>query len=206
MSSSWEAEMGYYPEPARIDLRVVMPNHDDYLLHHIPLRSSDQGVDAMLKLTRALKASRGRLANWLMKVVPLLAPVVYTATLYPMPIEAISQDLPCAVNIETECRCHILTKALQNPGEFPNRGDFLASYSRFTAFDEAPGTTRARDVLLVRLELNKLILLAFVVLFIILSIICGVVAGICRESLDTGLGVFGAVIGVIGIVAGVLTS
>ncbi|KAM0561939.1 hypothetical protein ACHAPJ_002380 [Fusarium lateritium] len=75
--------MGYYPEPARIDLRVVMPNHDDYLLHHIPLRSSDEGVNAMLKLMRALKASRGRLANWLMKVVPLPAPVVYTATLYP---------------------------------------------------------------------------------------------------------------------------
>ncbi|KAF5529030.1 hypothetical protein FMEXI_14397 [Fusarium mexicanum] len=83
MSSSWEAEMGYYPEPARIDLRVAMPNHDDYLLHHIPLRSSDEGVDAMLKLMRALKAPRGRLANSLMKVVPLLAPVVYTATLYP---------------------------------------------------------------------------------------------------------------------------
>jgi hypothetical protein len=60
-------------------------------------------------------------------------------------------------------------------------------------------------VLLVRLEFHKPSLSAFVLLSIILSIICGVVAGIYWKSLDTGLGVFGAVIGMVGVVMSILT-
>ncbi|KAL6791624.1 hypothetical protein J3E68DRAFT_43083 [Trichoderma sp. SZMC 28012] len=122
-----------------------------------------------------------------------------------VPIEAISQDFPCIVDIGAEHRCHVLTKALHNPTEFPAGCDFVTSYRRFTALVEAPGSLRARDVLLIRLELDKLIFSAFVLLSLILSIICGVVVGFCWKSLDTGLGVFGAVIGVDGVVMGILT-
>lgn len=87
----------------------------------------------------------------------------------------------------------------------PARCDFVTSYRRFTAPDEAPGTIRARDALLVRLEFDKLVFSAFAVLSIVSSIICGAVAGICWKSLDTGLGVFGAAIGVVGVVMGIST-
>jgi hypothetical protein len=70
---------------------------------------------------------------------------------------------------------------------------------------EAPGTVRARDALLVKLELNKVILLAFVASSIIGSIVVGVVAGICRHSLDSGFGVGGGLLGVIGVIEGFLT-
>lgn len=93
---------------------------------------------------------------------------------------------------------------MHNPREFPAGCDFVTSYRRFTALVEEPGTLRARDVLLIRLELDKLIFSAFVLLSLILSIICGVVAGFRWKSLDTGLGVFGAVIGVDGVVMGIL--
>jgi hypothetical protein len=92
---------------------------------------------------------------------------------------------------------------LRNPKEIPARCDFVTSYRRFTALEEAPGTIRARDALLVRLEFNKIIFLAFSTLSIILSIISGAVAGVYMQSLDTGLGVFGAVIGVVGVVIGI---
>ncbi|KAK4071197.1 uncharacterized protein Triagg1_6228 [Trichoderma aggressivum f. europaeum] len=204
MSSSWHAETEYQSEIARINLRVVMFSHGNYLLYHVPLQSSDKAIDAMLKLKRSLVTSRGWWTDNLIKVVPFLTPVVYSATMCPVPIEVISQDLPCIVDIGAEYRCHVLTKALHNPREFPARCDFITSYRRFTALVEAPGTLRARDVLSVRLEFDKLILSAFVFLSLILSIICGVVAGFCWKSLDTGLGVFGAVIGVDGVVMGIL--
>ncbi|KAJ4860214.1 hypothetical protein T069G_05202 [Trichoderma breve] len=204
MSSSWDVETGYQFEITWIDLRVVMFSHGNYLLYHIPLRSSDKAIDVMPKLKRSLLTSRGWWTDKLTKVVPFLTPVVYNATMCPVPIEVISQDLPCVVDIGAEYRCHILTKALNNPREFPAGCDFVTSYRRFTALVEAPGTLRARDVLLIRLELDKLIFSAFVLLSLILSIICGVVAGFCWKSLDTGLGVFGAVIGVDGVVMGIL--
>lgn len=48
-------------------------------------------------------------------------------------------------------------------------------------------------------------LLAVVLLALSFSIACGVVAGVLWKSLDTGLGVFGAVIGVVGVLTGILT-
>ncbi|KAL6902629.1 hypothetical protein GGI43DRAFT_346677 [Trichoderma evansii] len=205
MPSSWEVGMEYQLGTTWIDLRVVMLSHGDYHLYHIPLRSSDKATEIILKLKKRLVTSRGWWTNKLMKIFPFLTPVVYKATICPVTIEAISQDLPCIVDIETEYCCHVLTKALRNPREFPSECDFITSYRRFTTPDEAPGTISARDVLLVRLEFDKLILSAFVLLFIMLSIICGVVAGIYWKSLDTGLGVFGAVIGLVGVVMGMLT-
>ncbi|KAL6690306.1 hypothetical protein J3F84DRAFT_389701 [Trichoderma pleuroticola] len=205
MSSSWDVETEYQSETAWINLRVVVFRHGSYLLHHVPLRSSDKAIDVILKLKRSLVTSRGWWTDNLVRVVPFLTPVVYNATMCPVPIEAISQYLPCVVDIGAEYRCHVLTKALHNPRVFPAGCDFVTSYRRFTALVEAPGTLRARDVLLVRLEFDKLILSAFVLLSLILSIICGVVAGFCWKSLDTGLGVFGAVIGVDGVVMGILT-
>ncbi|KAL6810757.1 hypothetical protein GGI42DRAFT_196322 [Trichoderma sp. SZMC 28013] len=204
MSSSWDVETEYQFETTWTDLRVVMFNHGNYLLYHVPLQSSDKATDAILKLKRSLLTSRGWWTDNLIKVVPFLTPVVYNATMCPVPIEAISQNLPCIVDIGAEYRCHVLTKALHNPTEFPAECDFVISYRRFTALVEAPGTLRARDVLLIRLEFDKLILSAFVLLSLIISIICGVVAGFCWKSLDTGLGVFGAVIGVDGVLMGIL--
>ncbi|QYS99200.1 hypothetical protein H0G86_006347 [Trichoderma simmonsii] len=184
----YDVEMEYEFEATWIDLRVVMFSHGNYLLYHVPLRSSDKALEVMLKLKRSLLASRG----W------------WTDSLIKVPIEAISQDFPCIVDIGADHRCHILTKALHNPREFPAECDFITSYRRFTALVEAPGTLRARDVLLIRLEFDKLILSVFVLLSLVLSIVCGVVAGFCWKSLDTGLGVFGAVIGVDGVVMGIL--
>ncbi|KAL7909799.1 hypothetical protein GGI35DRAFT_399131 [Trichoderma velutinum] len=204
MSSSWEVETEHQFETTWVDLRVVMFSHGNYLLYHVPLRPSDKGIDAILKLKKSLVTYRGWWMDNLIKAVPFLTLVVYNATMCSVPIEAISQDLPCIVDIGAEYRCHILTKALHNPREFPAGCDFITSYRRFTALFEAPGTLHARDVLLVRLEFDKLILSAFVLLSLILSIICGVVAGFCWKSLDTGLGVFGAVIGLDGILMGIL--
>lgn len=84
MSSSWEVETEYQVETTWIDLRVVMFYHGDYLLYHVPLRSSDEGIDVILKLKRSLVASRGWWTNILMKVVPFLTPVVYNATMCPV--------------------------------------------------------------------------------------------------------------------------
>ncbi|KAL6810543.1 hypothetical protein V8C40DRAFT_129059 [Trichoderma camerunense] len=204
MSSSRDVETGHQFETAWINLRVVMFSHGNYFLHHVPLRSSDKGTDVMFKLKRFFVTSRGWWTENIIKIVPFLTPVVYNATMCPVPIEVISQDFPCIVDIGAEYRCHVLTSALHNPAEFPAGCDFVTSYRRFTALSEAPGTLRARDVLLVRLEFDELILSAFVLLSLILSIICGVVAGFCWKSLDTGLGVFGAVIGVDGVVMGIL--
>lgn len=58
---------------------------------------------------------------------------------------------------------------------------------------------------MVRLEFDRLIFSAFATLSITVSIVCGAVAGICWKSLDTGLGVFGAVIGVVGVVMAIFT-
>jgi hypothetical protein len=84
MSSSWEVEMEDQFETAWIDLRVVMLSHGDYLLYHIPLRSSDKGIDVILKLKRCLVTSHGWRTNKLMKIVPFLTPVVYNATMCPV--------------------------------------------------------------------------------------------------------------------------
>ncbi|KAL7929513.1 hypothetical protein V8C35DRAFT_195643 [Trichoderma chlorosporum] len=204
MSSSSAVEAEYQLETAWIDLRVVMFSRGDYLLYHVPLQSSDNGIDVLLKLKRSLMTSRGWWTTNIMKVVPFLTPVVYNATMCPVPIETISRDFPCVVDIGAKHRCHVLTKALRNPREFPARCDFVTSYRRFAALAEAPGSSCARDVLLVRLEFDKLIFSALILLSIILSIICGVVAGFCWKSLDIGLGVFGAVIGVDGVVMGII--
>jgi hypothetical protein len=127
-------------------------------------------------------------------------------TLSQAPIEDISRDVPCVVNVDTApSRCHVLTRAVRDTRSLPDTADFVASYGRFAVVYETPGNVRTRDALLVRLELNKLTLLVFVTTSIILSIGIGVLAGIYRQSLDTGLGVFGAILGVISIVGGFLT-
>ncbi|TFB06746.1 hypothetical protein CCMA1212_000359 [Trichoderma ghanense] len=197
MSISRDAEWESRLDATWIDFRVVVLSHGENLLYHIPLRSSDEGIDVIHKLKKTLGTSCGWWKNKFMKVVPFLSSVVYNATMCPVPIEAISQDLPCTVDIGAEYRCHVLTRALHNPRELPADCDFVTSYRRFTAVVEAPGTLRARDVLLIRLELDKLMLSAFVLLALVFSIVCGVVAGISWKSLDTGLGVFGAVIGLV---------
>lgn len=105
----------------------------------------------------------------------------------------------------TPGRCHVLTKGVRDAESLPDTADFVASYRRFEVVYETPGNVRTRDALLVRLELNKPMLLVFVTMSIILSIGFGILAGICRQSLDTGLAVFGAILGVIGIVEGFFT-
>ncbi|PTB69230.1 hypothetical protein BBK36DRAFT_1167088 [Trichoderma citrinoviride] len=197
MSLSWDVELESQFETTWINFRVVVLSHGDYLLYHILLRSSDKGIDVIHKLNNSLSASRGWWMNRLLKLVPFIRPVAYNAKMCPVPIEAISQDLPCTVDIGADYRCHVLTRALRNAKELPAGCDFITSYRRFAAIVEAPGTLRARDVLLIRLELDKLMLSAFVMLALVFSVVCGAAAGIVWKSLDTGLGVFGAVIGVV---------
>ena len=84
MSSSWDIETEDQSETARIDLRVVVFSHGNYILYHVPLRSSDKAVDVILKLKRSLVTSRGWLTDTLIKVVPFLTPVVYNATICPV--------------------------------------------------------------------------------------------------------------------------
>ncbi|KAM6516678.1 hypothetical protein FALCPG4_014853 [Fusarium falciforme] len=178
--------------------------HDYYVLHELALSSSDRGSDVVRKIVKYYEETQWRM-SWLIKAVPFMLPVVYTVTLSPVPIEDISRDGPCVVDVDaTPSRCHVLTRAVRDTGVIPDTADFFASYSRFAVVYETPGNVRTRDALLVRLEPNKLILLVFVTTSIILSIGSGVLAGICRQSLETGLGVFGAILGVIGIVEGFL--
>jgi hypothetical protein len=223
--------MGRYLGPAavvrpisRIRWRVVMTDkHGDYFLHELELLSSDRGSDVVRKLGKYYEGSQG----WLSTAVPFMLPVVYTTTLSPVrpcinaedvlhigriltlsqvPIEDILRDPPCMVDIEASpSRCHILTKAIRDTGSLSDTADFIASYSRFAVVNETTGNIRTRDALLVCLELNKLILLVFITVSILSSAGFGALAGICRHNLDTGLGVFGAILGVIGIVEGLLT-
>ncbi|EGR48998.1 uncharacterized protein TRIREDRAFT_107072 [Trichoderma reesei QM6a] len=197
MSISRDVELESQLDSTWVNFRVVVLSHGDYRLYHIPLRSSDKGIDVMHKLKKTLLTSRGWWTSKFMKIVPFLRPVVYNATMYPVPIEAISQDLPCTVDIGAKHRCHVLTRALYNPRELPAECDFVTSYRRFAAIVEAPGTIQPRDVLLILLELDKVMFSATVLLALTFSIICGVVAGILWKSLDVGLGVFGAIIGVV---------
>jgi hypothetical protein len=77
--------------------------------------------------------------------------------------------------------------------------------SRFAVVEEAPGNIGSRDALHVQLELNKVILLVFLIPSLILSIVIGVVAGVWRHSLDSGSRVGGGILGWMGIVEGFLT-
>ena len=81
----------------------------------------------------------------------------------------------------------------------------MTSYNRFTVTAESPGSIRQRDALLIRLELNKIILLVFLVSSFALSVVLGILAGVLRHSLDLGFGVSGGVLGLIGIAEGFLT-
>ncbi|POR33114.1 Uncharacterized protein TPAR_06689 [Tolypocladium paradoxum] len=167
------------------------------------LASSDRGSDVVRKLVKYYEETQWRMC-WLIKAVPFMLPVVYTVTLSPVPIEDISRHVPCVADVDAApSRCHVLMRALRDTRSLPDTADFVASYGRFAVVYETPGSVRTRDTLLVRLDLNKL--LVFVATSIILSIGFGVLAGICQKSLDTGLGVFGAILGVIGIVEGFLT-
>jgi hypothetical protein len=109
------------------------------------------------------------------------------------------------VDTDSEHRSQVLTKALHDIKTHPSTADFITSYARFAVVAEAPGTVRARDALLVKLELNSIILLAFVTSSIIGSIAVGVVVGMWRHNLDSGFGVGGGLLGVIGIIEGFLT-
>ncbi|PTB77501.1 hypothetical protein M440DRAFT_1307307, partial [Trichoderma longibrachiatum ATCC 18648] len=197
MSISEAVEIESRHETTWINFRLVVLSHGDYHLYHVPLRTSDNAIDAIRKLKKAHVAARGWWTSEFMKFVPFMTLVVYNATMCPVPIEAISKDLPCIVDIAAKYHCHVLTTALHNPRELPAGCDFVTSYRRFTATIEAPGTIRAREVLLICMELDKPMLLAVVLLALSFSIACGVVAGVLWKSLDTGLGVFGAVIGVV---------
>ncbi|KAJ8130922.1 hypothetical protein O1611_g2706 [Lasiodiplodia mahajangana] len=212
MSSSKPIKMDLPLEPSNadsvisnIDWRLVMTKNDDYFLHKLTLLSSDRGSDVIRKLIKRYEESQGRHMSWLIKAIPFMVPVVYTATLSPTPIEAISQSLPCIVDIKAKHRCHVFTHALRKPGYVPDTADFLTSYGRFAVVDEARGNTCARDALLVRLELNKTMLLVFAASSIILAVILGVLAAVCRQSLNIGFGVFGGIVGVIGVMEGALT-
>jgi hypothetical protein len=123
-----------------------------------------------------------------------------------VPIENILRDVPCVVDVDADpSRCDVLTSAIQDTKSLLDTADFVASYGRFEVVYETPGNIRDRDALLVRLEHNKVILLVFITTSIILSIGFGVLAGINRQSLETGLGVFGAILGAISFVEGFLT-
>lgn len=89
---------------------------------------------------------------------------------------------------------------------FPDRADFFASYYQFTTTDQQASAAHPRNAFLVKFELDKVILLVFITFALVLSIVCGIIAGVFRESLDTGFGVFGAVMGVIGVVEAVLAQ
>jgi hypothetical protein len=201
--------------------------HGYYFLHKLTLLSSDRGFDAVRKLVEYYEGSQGWFMSWLIKAVPFMLPVVYTVTLSPVrpcmiaedmlhieriltssqvPIEDISRDVPCVVDVDAAPRrCHILTRAVRGTGSLPDTADFLASYRRFEVIHETPGNVCTRDAFLIRLELHKVILLVFVTASIILAIGLGVLAGICQQSLETGLGVFGVILGVISMVEGFFT-
>lgn len=109
------------------------------------------------------------------------------------------------VDIEDKHRCHVLTNALRKFKTLPSGADFITSYSRFAVVDETPEDIHARCALLVQLELSKVIILLFLVCSLILSAVLGVVVGVWRQSLDSGLGVGGGILGLIGVVEGMLT-
>ncbi|KAI0386356.1 hypothetical protein F5Y04DRAFT_290028 [Hypomontagnella monticulosa] len=188
-----------------IDWRLVQLKNDACFLRHLALQSSDTDAVIIQKLLRTDAESRGRVISFLAKAAPFMARVVYVATLSPVPVEDLRRGLPCLVDIDTEHRCNVLTKACQSPENVPNTANFFVNYRLFEVIHENPESIRAGDALLVRLEVQKVVLLMFLFAAIIFSAVCSVVAGVCRQSLDTGLGVFGAVLGVIGIVEGYLT-
>lgn len=122
-----------------------------------------------------------------------------------VPIEDISRNFPCAVNVEAVLgRCNILKIAARDTGCSLST-DFLTLQRQVAVMDEMSRSVYTREALLLCLEPNKFTLIVFIITSILLSIGFGVLAGLCQESLDTGLGVFGAILGLIGIVERFLT-
>ncbi|KFZ13079.1 hypothetical protein V501_03894 [Pseudogymnoascus sp. VKM F-4519 (FW-2642)] len=186
---------------SKVNWRILMPKHGDLNLHHLPLLSTDQGEDVFTKLKKEYDASQ----SLLKKIVPFLVPVVYAATLSPVKIEDISGPLPLIVDIDEKHRSHVLTNAMHTPDTLSRTADFLTSYRRFAVIQEAPGSICQRDALLIKLELHKVMLLMFLTISLLVSIGLGVMAGLLRHNVDSGLGVWGAILGVVGIVEGFLT-
>lgn len=108
------------------------------------------------------------------------------------------------VDIDAKHYSHVLTHALRKPETLRSTSDFVTSYSCFAAVDDTTGSVRAGDALLIELELSKVALLVFLIASFISSVIAGVLAGILRHSLDSGIGVWGGVLGSIGAVEGYL--
>ncbi|KFY13399.1 hypothetical protein V491_06405 [Pseudogymnoascus sp. VKM F-3775] len=185
---------------SKVNWRILMPKHGDLNLYHLPLLSTDQGEDVFAKLKKEYDASR----SWLKKIVPFLVPVVFTAILSPVRIEDISGPLPLIVDIDEKHRSHVLTNALHTPNTLSHTTDFLTSYRRFVVIQEAPGSICQRDALLIKLELHKVSLLIFSTISLLVSIGLGIIAGMLRHNVDSGLGVLGAILGVVGIIEGLL--
>ncbi|KAH6975188.1 hypothetical protein BKA56DRAFT_688856 [Ilyonectria sp. MPI-CAGE-AT-0026] len=178
--------------------------HGDHLLHELPLLPSDRGSDVVRKLIKYFEETH-RLTSWLIKIAPFMRPAFYRVALSPVPIENISRNFPCAVNVETVLgRCNILTIAARGTGCSLST-DFPTLHLQVAVMDEMSGSVCPRDALLLCLEPNKSTLIVCIITSILLSIGFGVLAGLCQESLDTGLGVFGAILGLISIVEGFLT-
>ena len=58
--------------------------------------------------------------------------------------------------------------------------------------------------MLIKLELHKVSLLIFSTISVLVSIGLGIIAGMLRHNVDSGLGVLGAILGVVGIIEGLL--
>ncbi|KAH8685099.1 hypothetical protein BGZ61DRAFT_534286 [Ilyonectria robusta] len=182
----------------------MIDKHGDHLLHELPLLPSDRGSDVVRKLVKYFEETH-RLTSWLIKIAPFMRSAFYRVALSPVPIEDISRNFPCAVNVEAVLgRCNILTIAARDTGCSLST-DFLTLHRHVAVMDEMSGSVYTREALLLCLEPNKFTLIVFIITSILLSIGFGVLAGLCQESLDTGLGVFGAILGLIGIVEGFLT-
>lgn len=65
-----------------IKWRLLIKVNGDAYLHELILLSSDRGPDVAVKLVRKYKSSQ----SWFSKAVPFLVPVVYRASLSPVPL------------------------------------------------------------------------------------------------------------------------
>ncbi|EXJ63779.1 hypothetical protein A1O7_00114 [Cladophialophora yegresii CBS 114405] len=196
-----------HPDPSsninatyRIRWRLLICQTEAFYLHEVPLLSTDRGPAVVETLLHQSLRSE----SWLAKAVPFMIPAAYTAVLAPVPVELLS-DLPCLVDVETQQYSHVLTTALRQPSQFPATAQFLTSYARFAITPEPRNNAISRDAILIKLQLSKLTLAAFLAITLTVSVVAGVVAGVARHSVDLGLGVFGALVSLVGIVEGFAT-
>ncbi|ETI27674.1 hypothetical protein G647_00123 [Cladophialophora carrionii CBS 160.54] len=178
----------------RIKWRLLTCHNGAFYLHEVTLLSTDQGPDIVKKILQQYLRSE----SWLAKAVPFLIPTAYTAALAPVPGESLAH-LPCLVDVDTQQYSHVLTTALRQPSHLPATALFLTSYARFASTTEPHNNTISRDAILIKLQLSKLSLAAFLALTLIVSVVAGVVAGVACHSLDLAFGVFGVLVSLVGI-------